>query len=43
MLWEMNFYFQLFCVQVLTFWAEKLGGGGSHDTALRFLAILDAS
>ena len=27
MLWEMNFYFQLFCLHVLTFWGKKLGEG----------------
>ena len=28
MLWEMNFYFQLSCLHVLTFGGKKLGGGG---------------
>ena len=28
MLSEMNFYFQLLWVHVLTSWAQKLGGGG---------------
>ena len=42
MLWEMNFYFQLLWVHVLTSWAQKLGGGGYY-TALRCLELLDAS
>ena len=33
MLWEMNLYFQLLCLHVLTSWAQKLGGGGGYDTA----------
>ena len=46
MLWAINFHFQLSCVHVLTFWAQKLGGGGAAppcDTALRCLAHLDAN
>ena len=31
MLWEVNFYFQLFCLHVLTFWGKKLGGGGHRS------------
>ena len=26
MLWEVNFYFQLLCMHVLTFWGKRLGG-----------------
>ena len=44
MLWEMNFYFQLLWVHVLTSWAQKLGGRGvGYYTALRCLELLDAS
>ena len=43
MLWEMNFYFQLLWVHVLTSWTQKLGGGVGYYTALRCLELLDAS
>ena len=37
MLWEMNFYFQLFCLHVLTFWGKKLGGGHRSPRPLPML------